>query len=228
MHSLVFLILLATFAVQTSHIMEFRTLKTYWNKEKGRLIGASPSARLSLRLGVFAETFPIFLTHSKIFTMQTLKSSAMAVAHLKISYKPTKQRIKVMNTDQAYSIFAKVWDKNLLHIQEQFYVLFLNAANEVLCWRCFGTGTIDKCLIDSKLIAATAVTALAQRVIVAHNHPSGLLRASEADKQLTWQLQSLLNVLDIQLLDHLIVGENDYYSISKNTASFYFKDPFSA
>lgn len=224
----VFLILLSTFVVQTSQIMESITLKTYWNKEKGRLIGASPSARLSLRLGVFAETFPVFLTHSKIFTMQTLKSNAMAVAHLKVSYKPAKQRIKIMNTTQAYKIFASVWDKNLLHIQEQFYVLFLNSANEVLCWRCFGTGTADKCLVDAKLIAATAVTSLAQRVVVAHNHPSGLLRASEADIQLTWKLQALLRVLDIKLLDHLIIGDNDFVSMNEHNVVYFDKEPFGA
>jgi DNA repair protein RadC len=175
----------------------------------------------------FAATNLIFSQTFQILEMQNQRSE-MAVAHLKVSYKPAKQRIKIMNTTQAYKIFASVWDKSLLHIQEQFYVLFLNSANEVLCWRCFGTGTADKCLVDAKLIAATAVTSLAQRVVVAHNHPSGLLRPSDADKQLTFKIQALLRLLDIQLLDHLIVGEDDFVSMSEHTMIFFDQEPFSA
>lgn len=228
MHTFVFLILVATFAVQDNTNIMKSISNDLLKTRKGRQIGESPKARLWLRYGLSCGDLPLFITPNKIFFMQDKKSNAMAVAHLKVSYKPTKQRIKIMNTEQAYKVFASVWDKNLLHIQEQFYVLFLNAANEVLCWRCFGTGTAEKCLIDSKLIAATAFTSLAQRVIVAHNHPSGLLRASEADIQLTWKLQALLRVLDIKLLDHLIIGDNDFVSMNEHNVVYFDKEPFGA
>ena len=140
------------------------------------------------------------------------RKSEWVVPEVKISYTPAKHPVRITSSDTANKIFRQIWDKQLLSIQEQLYALFLNQANDVLCWRLIGTGTGKSCDVDSKLLAVIACKTLAQNVIIAHNHPSGNLEPSKADKQLTWRVHEILNLLDINMLDHLIITENAYLS----------------
>ncbi|WP_411898181.1 JAB domain-containing protein [Elizabethkingia occulta] len=134
------------------------------------------------------------------------------VPEIKVSYKPAKHPVTINGSRMANEIFQQVWDRSLLHIQEQFYVLFLNQANEVLCWRLIGTGNGKSCIVDKKLLGAIVCKTLTQNVILAHNHPSGDLKPSKTDKRLTWDIQAMLRLFEVKVLDHLIITEDDYFS----------------
>jgi DNA repair protein RadC len=100
----------------------------------------------------------------------------------------------------------------MLNLQEQVYVLYLNNKNEVICWRCINTGTCDTTLFDLKLALACGLNCMASKIILAHNHPSGLLKASAGDISVTKQLKKAAMLIDIQLVDHVIISRDGYFS----------------
>ena len=73
-------------------------------------------------------------------------------------------------------------------------------------------GKIDATLVDIKIIAKYALDNLANAIVIAHNHPSGNLKPSASDDQLTSQVKSALALLEINLVDHLIIAEDKYFS----------------
>jgi DNA repair protein RadC len=97
---------------------------------------------------------------------------------------------------------------------EEFWVLYLNNANKVLLKSQQGKGGITGTLVDVRLVFKTAFELGATALILCHNHPSGNVKPSEADKKLTQKLKVAGENLDIQVLDHLIVTENGYFSFA--------------
>lgn len=96
---------------------------------------------------------------------------------------------------------------------ESFHVLFLNHACRVLQNRCISIGGITGTVVDPKVIFREALAVGATQIILCHNHPSGNLRPSHADIQLTEKLKSAGRLLDITVLDHIIVSEAGYCSM---------------
>lgn len=131
---------------------------------------------------------------------------------LKINFKPPVKTIDVGTPEEAYQIFLKLWDKQLLSFQEQFYALFLNKEKELLCWRLLHTGCYDSCPVDIRILRLLAVTTMCDFVVVAHNHPVGTPFPSNADIITTVQLKNTLQSVGIRLHDHLIITENEYFS----------------
>jgi len=97
---------------------------------------------------------------------------------------------------------------------EEFWVLYLNNANKVLCKSQQGKGGITGTLVDVRLVFKTALEIGATSIILCHNHPSGGLVPSEADIKITNKIKVAGQNLDIHVLDHLIVTENGYYSFA--------------
>lgn len=97
---------------------------------------------------------------------------------------------------------------------EEFWVLYLNNSNKVLSKSQQGKGGITGTIIDTRLVFKAALELGATALILCHNHPSGTLIPSDADKQITRKLKSAGQNLDIQVLDHVIVTENGYYSFA--------------
>ncbi len=99
---------------------------------------------------------------------------------------------------------------DLLH--EEFWILLLNRANHVIRPVQISTGGIAGTAADPKLIFKHALEHLASGIILAHNHPSGNLHPSQADKDLTRKLKEAGKLLDIPILDHLIIADQKYLS----------------
>lgn len=99
-------------------------------------------------------------------------------------------------------------------MQEQVYILFLNGSNEVISWRCLNTGTCDKTIFDIKLALACALNCMANKIIIAHNHPSGLLKPSGSDLMITERLASGCEIIGLKLEDHLIIDRYNYFSFA--------------
>jgi DNA repair protein RadC len=90
----------------------------------------------------------------------------------------------------------------------------LNNANKVLQKNQLSKGGITGTLVDVRLVLKTALEVGAVGLILVHNHPSGTLKPSEADKNLTHKLKVAAQSLDIKVLDHLIVTERSYFSFA--------------
>lgn len=95
---------------------------------------------------------------------------------------------------------------------EEFWVLYLNNSNKVIYKSQLSKGGITGTVVDVRLIFKTALEQNAISIILTHNHPSGKLQASDADKEITKKLKVAGEQLDIKILDHIIITETGYYS----------------
>lgn len=100
---------------------------------------------------------------------------------------------------------------------EEFWVLYLNNSNKIIGKEQLSKGGVTGTLVDARLIFKRAIEVLATAVILCHNHPSGKLQPSTADKLLTKKIKTAGEALDIKVLDHLIITEIDYFSFADNT-----------
>lgn len=101
---------------------------------------------------------------------------------------------------------------DLMH--EEFWIVYLNNANNVLQKQQLSKGGITGTLVDNRLVLKTALELGAVSLVLAHNHPSGTLKPSQADIQVTEKLKTAATSLDIKILDHLIITEKAYYSFA--------------
>ncbi|GIV28302.1 MAG: hypothetical protein KatS3mg027_2116 [Bacteroidia bacterium] len=101
-------------------------------------------------------------------------------------------------------------------VQEEFWIVVLNNALLPIDAYQITKGNIDRTLVDVRLICKYALLNNSTKVMVAHNHPSGNLMPSEEDKVITKRIKDALKLLDIDLLDHLIIFQDKYYSFADN------------
>ena len=97
---------------------------------------------------------------------------------------------------------------------EEFWIIYLNNSNKVVSKSQLSKGGITGTLVDVRLVFKNAIEIGAIGIILVHNHPSGALQPSEADKQITRKLKLAGESLDIKILDHLIVTETNYFSFA--------------
>jgi len=97
---------------------------------------------------------------------------------------------------------------------EEFWVLYLDNSNVLIERSLLGKGGFTATVVDIRLVLQQAIRWGATAMIVAHNHPTGNLKPSHSDKALTQKLKEAAKVLDIKLLDHIIVGKNEYFSFA--------------
>ena len=97
---------------------------------------------------------------------------------------------------------------------EEFWVIYLNSSNKVLMKSFLSKGGITSTSVDLRLILKSALQIGAVGLVLAHNHPSGALRPSGADKNITKKIKQAAEILDIKVVDHLIITENSYFSFA--------------
>lgn len=100
---------------------------------------------------------------------------------------------------------------------EECWVLFLDASNGLITSKKISDGGITSCSVDAKKIMKMALEELAVSVILCHNHPSGSILPSEEDKKLTAKIKNICQVMEINFLDHVIIGNNRYYSFADSS-----------
>ncbi|PCJ24914.1 MAG: hypothetical protein COA97_08830 [Flavobacteriales bacterium] len=123
-----------------------------------------------------------------------------------VEKKPT-----IKSSNDSYNVIADVLS-DLPH--EEFWVIYLNKKNEVIRKENISKGGIDGTVADTKIIFKHSIEQLASAIILCHNHPSGNLKPSNADIKLTKKLKETGEMLDTPVLDHLIIGEKDYFSFA--------------
>lgn len=99
-------------------------------------------------------------------------------------------------------------------IQEFFYVLFLNRANRITGYYLASMGGITGTVADPRLILKTALLNDCTSIVLCHNHPSGSIKPSKADEDLTQKIKTACNYVDITVLDHIILGDTCFYSFA--------------
>ena len=140
------------------------------------------------------------------------------IAEIQVSYSTLDtHKDKVCSGKQAFELILNSWEKGSLELQEEFKVLLLNRANEVLGLYAMSKGGVSGTIVDVKLLFAVSLKCNASSIIIAHNHPSGNLKPSDADISLTNKIKRCSELLDISLLDHLIITKNGFYSFSENS-----------
>jgi DNA repair protein RadC len=124
----------------------------------------------------------------------------------------TIQKTKIKSSNDAYQeLLAELSDKPY----EEFYILLLNRANEVIAKINVSKGGTTGTVVDGKIILKHAIeTPRCCGLILAHNHPSGNLNPSEADIKITNNLKTAASLIDLHLLDHIIVGDKAYFSFA--------------
>jgi DNA repair protein RadC len=118
-------------------------------------------------------------------------------------------KVKITSSNVAYQLLQKRLS-DLPH--EEFWILILDRANQVVKEECLSKGGIAGTVVDMRLICKSAIENNASAIVIAHNHPSGQVVASQQDKAITKQLKEALKLFDVALLDHLIIGDQKYQS----------------
>lgn len=139
------------------------------------------------------------------------------VAEIQLTYKSNvkpSMRPKISGSRDAYEVLKSNWDESRIEFLEQFKVMLLNRANKVLGILEVSTGGVSGTVADPKVIFVAALKGCACGLIVAHNHPSGNLTASQADIDLTKKLKQAGQFLDLPVLDHVIVTSEGYFSFA--------------
>lgn len=149
--------------------------------------------------------------------MESTNKNHLNVAEIQLSYKShvkPSERVKITCSRDAYHVLLQTWDDNKLEFVEQFKVMLLNRANKVLGVFEVSTGSTTATVADPKIIFAAAIKANASGIIIAHNHPSGNLSPSQQDIDLTRKVKDGGKILEVQLLDHVIITTESYYSFA--------------
>jgi len=98
---------------------------------------------------------------------------------------------------------------------EEFKTLFLNGSNQLIAVETLQTGTVNRSVVYPRKIVERALYHHALGVIIAHNHPAGTLKPSQDDCAVTKTIRDALKTVEISLLDHIIIGGNDYFSFNE-------------
>ena len=155
--------------------------------------------------------------------MENTIPSMFAVSEVELVYRNKinpSDRQQIKSSGNGYDILMAAWDLNKIDLVEQFYILLLDRANHCLGVSNISTGGVSSCLVDPKIVFATALKARASGLILAHNHPSWNLKPSKADIALTQKLKAGGEILDISIMDHLIVNPLNYYSFTDEYVPF--------
>lgn len=145
------------------------------------------------------------------------EQTSFKVAEVEVSYKSNyniTERPKINSSQDAYRILIQHWQLGRIELLEEFKVILLNTSNRVLGIIDISVGGVQGTLADPKIIFSVALKTNSSKLILAHNHPSGNLSPSDADKRLTEKLKHGGKLLDIEVCDHLIITKHNYYSFA--------------
>ncbi|MDB9932804.1 DNA repair protein RadC [Flavobacteriales bacterium] len=120
-------------------------------------------------------------------------------------------KVQVTSSQHLYEYIKPVLE-DLPH--EEFWIVLLSRANKIIGKQLIGRGGISETTADIKLIFKKSIESLASAIILAHNHPSGNLKPSQSDLNLTKKIKDAAKLFDISILDHLIIGDGNYYSFN--------------
>ena len=171
-------------------LAKFKTLNGVFNadiKELESVVGISKHTAIFLG---FLKDISILYMEKGIYDRDLLSSPKLVVDYLKASLKGL--------------------------VNEEFKMLFLDSRNQLIAMETFKNGTVNRSYVFPRKIVESALYHHAVGLIIAHNHPAGSLEPSEEDYIVTRSIYQALKTVDINLLDHIIIGGNDFFSFKEN------------
>ena len=143
--------------------------------------------------------------------------NTFTISEISVTYQPQKGNRPIIATSHdAMTIARKFFPEDTIHLQERFVAIYLNRANRVIGIYLVSIGGITGTVADTRLILAVALKTAATSIVLAHNHPSGNLKPSKADEELTRRIAEGAKLMDINILDHIILSPETgaYYSFA--------------
>lgn len=126
----------------------------------------------------------------------------------------TRDLIKLKSSKDTANAFRTIFDPNTFHWREELFLLCLNNDLRILGFYKLSSGGMSATCADVRIIFTVALKLGSSRIAIAHNHPSGSLRPSAADIELTKRVYEAAKIIDIQLIDHIILSDDAYYSFA--------------
>lgn len=148
---------------------------------------------------------------------ETSKPVWYELAEVELVYKNKvrlSQRPQITNSSDISKVLLQAWDKGKIDLVEQFKVIFLNRSNKIIGIMDTSSGGITGTVADPRIILAAALKCCAVSIVLAHNHPSGSLKPSRADEELTLKIKEAAKWHDMAVLDHIIITSEGYYSFA--------------
>ena len=148
-----------------------------------------------------------------------MKNASKYLREVVVSYRRTGELLPesgVLNQSSVVADYLRtsVYDENVLEYTESFVVLMLNHSNKVIGYHVLSKGGQTATTADLRVLFSVALRCGATAMVISNNHPSGSLKASQSDKDLTKRVVQAANILDIRVLDHVIVTADSYVSFA--------------
>ena len=143
-----------------------------------------------------------------------MKTQQITIAEVKLVYRTkvkASERLQIKCSKDAFDIFMGSWDLDSIEHFEEFKLMLLTRSNKVLGIASISKGGINGTVTDVRIILQYAIKTNASGIIICHNHPSGNVQPSESDIAITRKIKESGNVMDVQLLDHLIIVPEENY-----------------
>lgn len=138
-------------------------------------------------------------------------------SEIKLIYKTkvkASERPHITSSEAAYELAVKNWNPDTIEFFEQFKIFLLNQSNRVLGVYEVSSGGISQTFVDLRLLFSAALKANASGLIMVHNHPSGKTIPSHSDTLITRKIKEAGAMLNIDVVDHLIISSENYYSFA--------------
>ncbi|HEY4064138.1 MAG TPA: DNA repair protein RadC [Puia sp.] len=150
----------------------------------------------------------------KVYGIGHAKASTL-VAFGELSRRQQMEKCAERNIIKTSIDAAAFFSPHLRHLSyEAFIVAFLSQRGHIIDFKIISRGGITGTIVDPRIVFKEAIAHQAVSIVVSHNHPSGSTRPSKADEELTEKLRNGGKYIDIKLIDHIIIGETDYFSFA--------------
>lgn len=142
----------------------------------------------------------------------------MNIREIEVSVKYNKTKIKpkkIRSAQDAVDVARYMFNENMLGCQEQIVLLCLDSACQVIAYRVISTGSISAAILEPKMVFTIALQCFATSIILLHNHPTGNTEPSREDIAITRQIAEAGKILEIKLLDHVIIADDEHTSLAE-------------
>ncbi|MEZ4935982.1 MAG: DNA repair protein RadC [Crocinitomicaceae bacterium] len=129
----------------------------------------------------------------------------------------TSQKVKITSSKSLYDSFKHLFEDK---VHEEFYIILLNRSNTVIKPVLISKGGLSSTIVDGKIIFKDVLENNASAFIMCHNHPSGNVQPSQSDIDLTKKINSFAKLIDLQVLDHIIFTDKEYFSFVDEGVGF--------
>lgn len=160
------------------------------------------------------------LSDKELFTLLNHKGEPKDF-YTSTQYKAMKEAVRRETIEPQYKITTSKDAYNRLSFlegqdHEQFWAIYLRRNNTIIKDSFISKGDIAGTVVNIKAILSEAILLKASAIILAHNHPSGQIKPSSQDVAMTTQIKGAAKLIDVEVLDHVIIGNKDFYSFADN------------